>query len=162
MALYTVLAGGTIQANDLNQVVTALNGAAATPLTLAGPATLSGGVSGALTATGNVTANGNRCVEGSQDVTHVEVYPPQGSVANVASNAAATVTFTFRRPFSSPPACVGSCQNGGADEANVAAGKIVAFSTNGQGQYTGVTLGFRNLDPNPQTMSNFCVIAAGV
>lgn len=161
MTLYTVASGGTIQANDLNQVVTAFNGAAATPLTLAGPATLSGGVSGALAATGNVTANGNRCVEGSQDVTHVEVYPPQGS-QNVAAGGAATVTFAFRRPFSSPPACVGSCQNGGADNANVAAGKIVAFSTNGQGQYTGVTLGFRNLDPNPQTMSNFCVIAAGV
>jgi hypothetical protein len=91
----------------------------------------------------------------------VEVYPPQGS-QNVGSGSAATVTFTFRRPFSSAPACVGSCQNGGADAANVAAGKVVGFQTNGQGQYTAVTMGFRNLDPNPQPMSNFCVIAAGV
>lgn len=159
MALYTVASGGTILAQDVDQIINTLTGAVNNPVSLAGTlavtgaTTLTGGVSGVMAATGNVTANGNRCVEGTAAVTHAEVYPAQGSNPGTASQTYVTVTLTFARSFVSNPAVAGGLTTGAGDKANVSIGSAVST--------TAVTMYFQNTDASSQTLSNWSIMALG-
>jgi hypothetical protein len=109
-----------------------------------------------VTATGALIGHGSyQAVETADgNPLHIEIHRPAGSVL-VAGNTSTTVTFTFTRAYGALPACFGSCMSGGADDGNVVAGRVVSLST------TSVTMGFKNIDPNQQTMNNFAIIAVG-
>lgn len=192
MALQTVSSGGTIQATDVNQFHDVLTGGMTdqavtlgssldvkgaavleSALSVTGAATLGGGVSGALAATGAVSgttgtfsgavkSNGNPVAEGTTTATHIEALFDGSSSGSLASGSYITKTLTCTRSFSGNAVAVGaSCQTSAGNKGAISYG-VTGYGYDGGGHINAVTVAFQNTDPNPQTLSNFSILAIGV
>lgn len=166
----TTLEGVTTQTGALtaNGGITASSGHVTGALQVDGTATIATThVTGSATVDATLAANqvnshGNPVAEGTASATHVEAMYDGSSSGSLASNSYVTKTLTCARAFTGNAVAVGaSCQTSGGNKGAIGHG-ISGYGYDGGGHINAVTVAFQNLDPNPQTLSGFSILAIGV